>query len=182
MVRASAILLLVASGMALAACGGTARSRSAETASQPQPATQSYSTQRSSCPRGVLIDESTIAPVHEVLLAAQRLLSRREYGSQGTIYHLTPRNAPIDEVFSAATLGGPFDDTQPGLRAIHRVAALRCGRSTAQASWAIHYSIPVSVIASAGGWVFIVKTRTGWQFWGNWCGAGKSRQWRAYYC
>jgi hypothetical protein len=41
---------------------------------------------------------------------------------------------------------------------------------------------PVSVIASAGGWEFIVKTRTGWQFWGNWCGAGKSQQRRTYYC
>jgi hypothetical protein len=46
----------------------------------------------------------------------------------------------------------------------------------------VHYWIPVSVIANAGVWTFLVKTRTGWRFWGDWCGAGKPRRWRNYYC
>ena len=123
-----------------------------------------------------------MAPVKQVLLAAQRLLARQRYGSQGKIYRLTPRNAPIDEVFRAAVLRGPLDETQPGLVMIHRAAARQCGEPTAQASWAIHYWIPVSVIANAGGWTFIVKTKAGWRFWGDWCGAGKPRKWRNTYC
>jgi hypothetical protein len=27
-----------------------------------------------------------------------------------------------------------------------------------------------------------VKTRSGWRFWGKWCGAGQSKAWRRQYC
>jgi hypothetical protein len=142
----------------------------------------SHTTGRRGCPHAVLYDASSLASVKQVLLAAQRLLARQRYGSQGTVYRLTPRNAPIDEVLRLAVLHGPLDETQPGLVRIHRAAARQCGELAAQASWAIHYGIPVSVIASAGGWTFIVKTKAGWRFWGNWCGAGKHRRWQNTYC
>jgi hypothetical protein len=48
---------------------------------------------------------------------------------------------------------------------VHRVAAANCGKTLAQASWAIHYYIPVSVIAAAGGNEFVVRTRVGWRLW-----------------
>jgi hypothetical protein len=123
-----------------------------------------------------------LAPVKQVLVAAQEFLARQRYASQGTTYRLTPQNAPIDEVFRVASYRSPLDTTQPGLVRMHRAAARQCGERIAQASWAIHYWIPVSVIANTGAWTFIVKTKTGWRFWGNWCGAGKPRSWRAHYC
>jgi len=109
-------------------------------------------------------------------------LARQRYASQGTFYRLTPRNAPIDEVFRLAAFHSLLDETQPGLVVLHRAAARLCGERTAQASWAIHYSIGVSVIANAAVWTFFVKTKRGWRFWGDWCGAGKRRKWRNSHC
>jgi hypothetical protein len=48
----------------------------------------------SSLPPRLLYDQSTLAPVREVLVEAQELLARQRYASQGTTYRLTPRNAP----------------------------------------------------------------------------------------
>jgi hypothetical protein len=107
--------------------------------------------------------------------AAQGRLARTTINSQGTVYRLTRRNAPIDFVERVATADSPFDERVPGRSVLHRAAVSACGRTTADASWAIHYELPVSIIAGPGGWPFFVKTRTGWQFWGYWCGAGKTR-------
>jgi hypothetical protein len=174
-------ILVIAIGSA--GCGTTsgAQPSGPVTPSRPVLATP-MAADRGACPRAVLYVASTVAPVKQVLLAAQRLLARQRYSSQGTVYRLTPRNAPIDEVFRTALIGTPLDETQPGLIAIHRAGARLCGERTAQASWAIHYWIPVSVIVGTGAWTYIVKTRTGWRFWGNWCGAGKPRNWRNAYC
>ena len=175
-------LPVVAMAITSASCGSTRTPRTLTPGADTSLASHTPAASRRACPRGVLYEQSTVAPVKQVLLAAQALLARQQYGSQGTTYRLTPRNAPIDELFRTATLGGPEDATQPGLIRLHRAAERQCGERIAQASWAIHYSIPVSVIANAGAWTFIVKTRRGWRFWGNWCGAGKPRRWRTYYC
>jgi hypothetical protein len=137
---------------------------------------------RQPCPKRVLVRASQIASVSEVLQAAQNLLARQAINSQGTIYRLTPRNAPIDYVARVATSGTVFDQTIPGLLGLHRAAAAACGAATAQASWAIHYNVPVSVIAGSGGFPFLVKTAHGWTFWGSWCGANRSRTWRTSRC
>jgi hypothetical protein len=138
------------------------------------------------CPHGVLYRASTLAPIREVLGAAQRLLARETLNSQGTIYHLTPKNAPIDLVEHGLAYEGEsnviLNRAAPGALKILRVGEAQCGLRTAQASWAIHYQIPVSVIAGPGAFPFFVKTRRGWRFWGNWCGAGRSKTWRRQYC
>ena len=174
--------LIALAGLFALAAGGCAGATPRTKTITPTLVRSAQTTGRGGCPRAVLYDASSVAPVKQVLLAAQRLLARQRYGSQGKIYRLTPRNAPIDEVFRAAVLRGPLDETQPGLVMIHRAAARQCGEPTAQASWAIHYWIPVSVIVNAGAWTFIVKTKAGWRFWGDWCGAGKPRKWRNTYC
>jgi len=123
-------------------------------------------------------------PISAVLHAAEQQLARQTMNTQGTVYHLTPGNALIDfiEWLGSGVLGHPLDETFPGLLAVYRAGVSACGESTTQASWAIHYSVRVSVIAGAGGWRFFVKTRRGWLFWGNWCGADKSLKWRNTYC
>ena len=174
-------LLVIAIGSA--ACGTTHDAQPTDPVTPPRLVLATpTAADREDCPRGVLYVGSTVAPVKQVLLAAQRLLARHRYPSQGRVYRLTPQNAPIDEVLRTARIGTPLDETQPGLVAIHRAGGRLCGERTAQASWAIHYWIPVSVIVGTGAWTYIVRTRTGWRFWGNWCGAGKPRSWRNAYC
>jgi hypothetical protein len=136
------------------------------------------------CPTDVVGRDSMLAPVAEVLRAAQGELARMTLNTQGTVRHLTPRNAPIDFIERLATFGraAPLDKRVPGLVVTHRAAALACGEAMAQASWAIHYDLPFSLIAGQGGWQFFVKTGAGWRSWGNWCGAGQTRAWRSTYC
>lgn len=104
--------------------------------------------------------------------------------TRGTLYHFTPRNAPIDfiEALFIPAVGHPLDQTIPGLLPIYRAGVSDCGTMATQASWAIHYNINVSDIAGAGGWRFFVKTRQGWRFWGYWCGTDRSLKWRGTYC
>ena len=130
------------------------------------------------CPVGVIGGGrgSATASTLVVLRAAQRLLARKTLESQGTLYHLTPTNAPIDYVANLSAGG------VPGTQALARFAARTCGQRTATESWAIHYPIPVSVIAVAAGYRFIVLTRGGWRFWGYWCGLGRSTRWKTTYC
>jgi len=132
----------------------------------------------------VLLAESSKASIADVLRAAERQLARETINSQGRIYHLTPRNAPITLLERIATIGNgsPLDQRVPGLGAVHRAAVSACGIAIAQASWAIHYEIPIAVIAGLGPYPFFVKTRSGWRFWGSWCGADKPRQWRNSNC
>jgi hypothetical protein len=118
------------------------------------------------CPTGVLAQRSTFAPVASVLDEAQRQLSRRTVDSQGTIYHLTPKNAPITYLAQL----------QPDLHAIYRAGVAQCGRATADASWAIHYDVPVASTVFAGGWLFFVDTERGWRFWGEWCTAARAKR------
>jgi len=139
-------------------------------------------TQRASCPKDVLASESRRTPIAVVIRAAQRRLARQTLNSQGTIYHLTSRNAPIDYVQQLGLDRGYYDQNVPGLVGLHRAAAAACGERIAQASWAIHYELPVAQIVGAAGYPFFVKTRAGWRFWGGWCGARKSRSWRTMYC
>src|ERR1700751_6155122 len=47
------------------------------------------------CPRDVLFRESTFARVSDVLASAQRVLARSVITSQGRMYRLTPKWAPI---------------------------------------------------------------------------------------
>ena len=138
--------------------------------------------QRTSCPKGVLVDESERTPITDALRAAQRLLARQTISSQGTVYHLTPRNAPIDYIQQLVVNTSITDQNLPGLVGLHRAAAARCGEAIARASWALHFALPVAIIAGEGGYPFLVKTKAGWRFWGGWCGAGKSRQWRVTHC
>jgi hypothetical protein len=136
------------------------------------------------CPTGVLYRASALASASDVLRAAERILARQTLNTQGHLYHLTPRNAPIKVVEQLGIFDphAPGRDVVPGLAAIYRAAVLTCGPQTAGASWAVYYPIAVSVIASAGGYSFLTKTRTGWRFWGFWCGAQKPVRWRNTYC
>jgi len=178
-----AVLAVAAAAIVLAsaACGTDA--------SPPTPARDASSAradyvkrERASCPQGVLARESVLAPISEVVRAAQRLLARQTIHRQGTDYRLTPRYAPIDYVARISIVGtGTHDQMVPGLLTLHRAGVVACGEGVAQASWAIHYDITVAM-AGFGGWRFFVKTTTGWRFWGNWCGASKSRQWRKTNC
>lgn len=155
------------------------------TASPQRATTQVASNSRvakASCPKGVLSGESSHAPVSVALQAAQRLLARKSINRQGRVFHLTPENAPIDRIQQLTIVGTMRDQTQPGLLAIHRVAAAACGEPAAHASWAIHDYVPRSTAGGAGGFYFLVKTNRGWTLWGNWCGADRSRQWRDNYC
>jgi hypothetical protein len=174
-------LLSLSCGLLVCACGTTRRT--------PQPASGAairLSAQGAvaPCPEHVLATASRLTPITVVTHAAQQLLARQTIESQGTLYHLTPQNAPIDvvEALSLAVDRPPSSVTVPGVLAIHRVAVAACAERTAAASWAIHYPIPVAIIAKAAGWRFLVKTESGWRFWGNWCGAGRSRERRKSYC
>ena len=93
-------LPLVAMTITSASCGSTGSPRPLTSGAGAPVASRTPAASRRACPRGVLNDQSTVAPVKQVLLAAQALLARRQYGSQGTTYRLTPPNAPIDEVFA----------------------------------------------------------------------------------
>jgi hypothetical protein len=138
------------------------------------------STVHASCPKGVLADESSSAPIAVVLRAAQQQLARRSINSQGTVFHLTPRNAPIDFIERVSAVGTGVGQTLPA--DVYRVAVANCGKTFAEASWAIHYDIPVSVIAGPGAYEFVVKTRVGWRLWGDWCGVGKPPGYRKSNC
>jgi hypothetical protein len=134
-----------------------------------------------SCPQRVLVVESLTTPVAEALHAAQRLLARQEVNRQGNVFRLTPAQAPIDYIAQLAIVRTVLDEMTPGRLAIHRVAAAACGEAAAQASWALHYPVP-GLTPSNQGYPFLVKTKTGWKFWGYWCGAGRSRTWYERYC
>jgi hypothetical protein len=128
------------------------------------------------CPTNVLATASGTAPVARVLRAAERRLAQQTIDSQGQIYHLTPRNAPIDVIVRLATGDSALFER------VRHAAASACGGRTATASWAIHYSVPVGLVADTGVYRFFVETRAGWRFWGHWCGAGRSAHWRHAYC
>jgi len=138
-------------------------------------------TVHASCPKSVVADESSSASIASVLRAAQQQLARRTINRQGTVFHLTPRNAPIDFIERVSAVGTGVGQTLPEPD-VRRVAVANCGKTLAEASWAIHYDIPVSVIAGPGAYEFVVKTRVGWQLWGDWCGAGKPRGYRKSNC
>jgi hypothetical protein len=161
-------LLVVALLLAGTACGASSVSREPRSASADATA----------CPRHVLYRASALASINGVLHAAQRVLRRETLEFQGTRYHLTPRNAPIDYLQRLETI--PIR-TVPGA-ALRRLAAKLCGAKVAQASWALHYELPISVIAGQGGYLFFVKTRGGWRFWGYWCGAGHTPGWGRANC
>jgi hypothetical protein len=120
--------------------------------------------------------------VSEVVGAVQRELARQTIDTQGTTYHLTPKNAPIEYVAQVGQVSSPQDQQVPGLVPLFRAAAAACGTSAAIASWAVHYNITVAVVANEGGYAFVTKTRRGWRTWGDWCGTGKSTAWRIKYC
>jgi hypothetical protein len=138
------------------------------------------------CPDGVLFQASANAPGGDVLRSAQRVLSRRTIHSQGTIYRLTPKWAPIDFVARVSAVESRrnvgYNRLIPGSLAIERAGSAQCGAHKAVASWAVHYGMPASVIANTGVYAFFVKTRSGWRFWGQWCGAGESAAWRRKNC
>jgi len=175
-ISSRAITLFVFVLLLATACGATVA---------PSP-TRATALGGASCPKGVLYRASNIAPVSDVLRAAQRTLARGTLNSQGTIYRLTPRNAPIDLVAHGLAYEDSsmknFNRATPGALTILRAGEKQCGRRLAEASWVIHYDVPVSVIAGPGVYVFFVKTRSGWRFWGKWCGAGQPKAWRRQYC
>jgi hypothetical protein len=178
MTRTLAVLLLLVVAAGAAACGSM-QSRSSTRQDRSPTRGAPFGVE---CPSGVLVRASILAPVSSVLHAAQRVLARQTITSQGTTYHLTPRNAPIDQVEQLAISHLERDRAVAGRVAIHRVAAAACGEKIAQASWAIHYQVPVSVIAGPGSFPFLVKTKAGWRFWGYWCGAGRTKAWRQKNC
>ena len=122
--------------------------------------------------------------MREVIGAAQRVLARQTVTPMGRVYHLTPRNAPIVFVAQLEIDGGRYGGRRvPGLLPLNGRATGLCGKDIADASWAIHYEIPVAPMASSADvYTFFVKTRSGWRFWGDWCGAGKPRRWRSANC
>jgi hypothetical protein len=141
---------------------------------------------QASCPKYVLYRASSLAPVAEALRAAQRSLARRTLMAQGVTYHLTPRNAPIVLIAHALAWEGRgnviFNRFVPGALTILRAGEAQCGRRVAEASWTIHYGLPVASVANTGVYRFFVKTRRGWRFWGDWCGAGQAPTWRRKNC
>src|SRR5436190_11892158 len=133
-----------------------------------QPATQTSTTSSAACPSGVMSDASRLAPVGQVLRAAQRLLSKRTVSAQGRVYRLTPRNAPIRLIWQIGIGVPTIDRREPGLLVLNRRATALCGKRIAGASWAIHYEIPVApMISAADVYTFFVKTHRGWRFWGD---------------
>ena len=164
---------LVALALVLGGCGTSPEKSSSATASEG----------RTRCPREILSRASSLAPMRQVLTAAQRLLAQQTIGAMGRTYHLTPRNAPIVFIAQIGLGVTSFDRRVPGLIPLNGRAAGLCGRKAAGASWAIHYEIPVApMITSADVYAFFVKTRRGWRFWGSWCGAGKPARWRRANC
>jgi hypothetical protein len=138
------------------------------------------------CPAGVLFRESRFARVSDVLAAAQRVLARDTINSQGRIYRLTPKWAPIDFIAQVNAVDKRvnvhYNRLVAGSLAIERAGAAECGALKTNASWAIHYDMPASTIAGTGVYAFFVKTRGGWRFWGQWCGASQSAAWRNKNC
>lgn len=135
---------------------------------------------RSSCPHEVV---ETNLPVADALRAAQRKLAGLTINTQGTVYHLTPQNTPINFIAQLYTTGTRvLDQRTPGLLTLHRAAASACGERTAQASWAIHFQVGPAITASNDIYTFLVDTRDGWRFWGDWCGVSESAQWRRANC
>jgi hypothetical protein len=138
------------------------------------------------CPHGVMFRASQFAPVARVLSEAQRALARNTINSQGRIYRLSPTHAPIDlveqvrAVESRENVG--FNRLIPGALAIERTGAAECGAQVTNASWAVHYGMPESIIANTGVYTFMVETRRGWRFWGDWCAAGRTKAWRRKHC
>lgn len=137
---------------------------------------------QTTCPTNVLEIESAAAPIAEVLTAAERLLAAQTSNSQGHVYRLTPRFAPIKHVQRLYLTMSKMDMRAPGHLRIHSLAAALCGEATANASWAIQYDLILSVIAGSQRYPFLVKTASGWRFWGEWCGAGRPAAWRAANC
>lgn len=137
--------------------------------------------QRVSCPPTP--SQVTFQPVGVVLAAAQKLLAQQTTQVQGRTYRLTPKWAPIDFLANLATVGNgsPLDRMAPGLLAVHKLAVSECGFRVAQSTWAVRYH-PPTLIAGLSVYAFFTKTPSGWQFWGNWCGAGQTRAWRKTNC
>jgi hypothetical protein len=137
------------------------------------------------CPTGVLV---AVRSADEVLRGAESALSQKWVYTMHGRHHLDPRNAPISLIESIAIFSpaSSYDSRVPGLVALHHYAAGLCGERTAQASWAVEYWLPTY---SATGYTlgltlypFVVKTHTGWRFWGNWCGLTQSASFRAKMC
>jgi hypothetical protein len=122
--------------------------------------------------------------VREVLDSAQRQLAHQTVTAMGRVYHLTPRNAPIVFIAQLEIGGGTsWSRRVPGLVPLNARATALCGKKIAAASWAIHYEIPVApMVSTADVYTYFVKTRHGWRFWGDWCGAAKPPRWRAANC
>jgi hypothetical protein len=134
------------------------------------------------CPADVRVIESVNAPIAEVLRAAERLLAARTAYSQGHVYRLTPRLAPIRHVQRLSMTNSEIDQRAPGKLRVNGLAAALCGEATAKASWAIQYDLIAAGIAGTQDYPFLVKTASGWRFWGSWCGAGRTSAWRAANC
>jgi hypothetical protein len=131
--------VLLGVGVLACACGATTTVSAKQAALPERHVLASLSAM--DCPRHVLAEASLLSPIAVVTRAAQKLLARQTIESQGTLYHLTPRNAPIDviEAGSLAMDVPPSSVTVPGLVTIHRAAVAACGEQTANASWIVHY-------------------------------------------
>lgn len=140
---------------------------------------------RTACPTGVVL---TARSADGVLRGAESVLAQKWVYTMHGRHHLDPRDAPISIVESIAisSPASSYDSRIPGLVALHRYAAGLCGERIAQASWAIEYWLPVyaatGYTVGATLYPFVVKTRTGWRFWGNWCGLAQSASFRAKMC
>jgi hypothetical protein len=136
-------------------------------------------TERTACPTEVLWRSVPNLPT--VLTAAHQLLAKQTLEVQGRSYRLTPKYARIVLVESLDGGESPVYRQTPGLQTLYRLAEKACGARTAQVTWAINYTFP-TVIAGESAHVFFTRTRHGWVFWGDWCGAGQSSSWRHKYC
>ena len=136
------------------------------------------------CPHAVLRIESEFAPIADVLRQAQSLLAKRTVKAQGSIVRLTPQSAPMDIVESLRSGSqGARNDSLPGASAIYEAAKALCGARTAEASWAIHWDLPMLPAVTPGEYSLIVKTKHGWQFWGAWdCAGSWGKAWKKYWC
>jgi len=110
------------------------------------------------CPAAFTGYDVRATAVDDVLAIARRVaVDHVTETNQERVTRRTTRNYPVEEVVLLST--GP---RLRGQRALYRVAAARCGRQSAQASWAVVFTDTESVLCCVKDVRFVVRLRSGW--------------------
>jgi hypothetical protein len=110
------------------------------------------------CPAGVNENTVRVAPVADVIAAARRVvIDHKRENNQGRITRRTTANNPV---IAAIELGGR--PALPGSAPLLRLAAKRCGATTARFAWAVVFTDTNSVLCCVRDVVFVVHVKSGW--------------------